>query len=144
MNMEDYKTNDLLSALENESNASIMKLNTRKIQKHKNDILQQIIKCKHDLKLFHKKLKYYRYCGELCDLQDGHYIRWIPLKDPEKINLTIGGFYIETVFCNNCLQISCKNGRRRIKAKFDEILIFQKISNQEAVILSVLDYLDKN
>ena len=35
--------------------------------------------------LYHKKLKEYRYCGELCDLQDGYYIRWISLKDPEKI-----------------------------------------------------------
>jgi len=144
MDMEDYKTNDLLSALENESNASIMKLNTRKIKKHKNDILQQIIKDKDTLKTFHNKLKYYRYCGELHDLQDGHYIRWISLKDPNNIKLTIGGFYIDTVFNNDCLQICCKNGRRKIKAKFDEILIFQKISNLESVILSVLDYLDKN
>jgi len=142
--MEDYKTNDLLSALENESNASIMKLNTRKIKKHKNDILQQIIKDKETLKTFHKKLKYYRYCGELCDLQDGHYIRWISLKNPDKMRLTLGGFFIDTEFSNGFLQITCKNGRRKIKAKFDEILIFQKISRQEAVILSVLDYLDKN
>jgi len=142
--MNDYKKNDLLMALENESNASIMKLNTRKIQKHKNDILQQIIKDKHTLKSFHKKLRFYRYCGELCDLQDGHYIRWISLKNPENIKLTLGGFFIDTEFNNGYLQIICKNGRRKIKAKFDEILIFQKISNQEAVILSVLDYLDKN
>ena len=83
--MDDYKKNDLLMALENESNASIMKLNSRKINKHKNDILQQIIKDKYTLKSFHKKLRYYRYCSELCDLQDGHYIRWIPLKDPDII-----------------------------------------------------------
>ncbi len=142
--MEDYKKNDLLMALENESNASIMNLNSRKINKHKNDILQQVIKDKEMLKLFHKKLKYYRYCSELSDLQDGHYIRWIPLKNPDNIKLTLGGFYIDTEFANDCLQIICKNGRRKIRAKFDEILIFQKISNQEAVILSVLDYLDKN
>lgn len=142
--MTDYKKNDLLQALENESNSSIMNLNSRKIKKHKNDMLQKIIKDREKLKIFHKKLKYYRYCGELCDLQDGHYIRWISLKDPDKINLTLGGFYIDTEFCNGCLQIICKNRRRKIRAKFDEILIFQKISNQEAVILSVLDYLDKN
>jgi hypothetical protein len=142
--MENYKTNDLLLALENESNASIMKLNTRKIKKHKNDILQQIIKEKDTLKIFHKKLKYYRYCSELCDLQNGHYIRWISLKNPENIKLTLGGFFIDTEFSNGFLQITCKNRYKKIKAKFDEILIFQKISNQEAVILSVLDYLDKN
>ena len=142
--MDDYKKNDLLMALENESNASIMNLNSRKINKQKNDILQQIIKDRDKLKLFHKKLRYYRYCSELCDLQDGHYIRWIALKNPENIKLTLGGFYIDTEFCNGGLQIICKNGRRKIRAKFDEILIFQKISNQEAVILSVLDYLDQN
>ena len=86
--MEDYKQNDLLMALENESNASIMNLNSRKINKHKNDILQQVIKDKDMLKSFHKKLKYYRYCSELSDLQDGHYIRWIPLKNPDNIKLT--------------------------------------------------------
>ena len=42
--MTDYKKNDLLQALENESNSSIMNLNSRKIKKHKNDILQKIIK----------------------------------------------------------------------------------------------------
>jgi len=142
--MGDFDKCDLLTALENETNASIMKLNSRKIQKYKNDILQQIIKEKDKLKTFHKKLKYYRYCGELSDLQDGHYIRWISLKNPEIINLTLGGFYMDTEFNNESLQIICKNGRRKIRAKFDEILIFQKLSNQEAVILSVLDYLDKN
>ena len=142
--MDNFDKNDLLLALENESNASIMKLNSRKIQKYKNDILQKVIKDRSMLKEFHKKLKYYRYCGELCDLQDGHYIRWIPLKDPNNIKLTIGGFFVDTEFNNGYLQIICKNGRRKIKAKFDEILIFQKISNQEGVILSVLDYLDKS
>ena len=30
-----------------------------------------------------------------------------------------------------------------MQLKFDECIIFQKLSNQENVILSVLDYLDK-
>jgi hypothetical protein len=37
----------------------------------------------------------------------------------------------------------CKNRHRMMQIKFDEVLIFQKISDQERVILSILDYLDK-
>jgi hypothetical protein len=36
----------------------------------------------------------------------------------------------------------CKNRHRMMQIKFDEALIFQKISDQERVILSILDYLD--
>ena len=142
--MTDYKKNDLLMALENESNASIMKLNTRKIQKYKNDILQQIIKDKHTLKSFHKKLRYYRYCGELCDLQDGHYIRWISLKNPDNLKLTNGGIIVDIDIINDCVQLRIKNNMNRIfQIKLDECCIFQKITPQERVILGVLDYLEK-
>ena len=45
---------------------------------------------------------------------------------------------------NNQIQIVCKNNRNRMmQVKFDEAAIFQKLSTQERVILSVLDFLDK-
>ena len=44
---------------------------------------------------------------------------------------------------NNQIQVICKNYRNRFfQFKFDEAVIFQKISPQEKVILSVLDYLN--
>ena len=40
--MENNQVYDLLDALENDSNSSIINLTTRKIQEHKNTILQQV------------------------------------------------------------------------------------------------------
>jgi len=140
--MEDAKMNNLLHALENETNSSIMRLTTSKIKEHKNNILQQLQLERNNLKEFHKKLKSYRYCSDMADLQYGFYIRWVPLKDPDNIYLTNGGLLCDMKIINDQIHIICKNNRNRIiQFKFDEAMIFQKISQQEHVILNVLDYL---
>ena len=140
--MDDDDINKLLHSLENESNSSIMNLTTNKIKEHKNNILQKLQLERTKLKLFHKKLKEYRYCTDMSDLQYGFYIRWIPLKNPENIYITNGGILCDMKIVNDQIHIVCKNNRNRlIQFKFDETIIFQKLSPQEKVILSVLDYL---
>jgi len=138
----DQDNNNLLHALENETNSSIMNLTTSKIKEHKNNILQQLQLERNKLKTMHDKLIEYRYCTDMSDLQYGYYIRWIPLKDPENLYLTNGGILCDMKIINNQIQIICKNFRNSFfQFKFDEAVIFQKISPQEKVILSVLDYL---
>ena len=140
--MDDDDINKLLHSLENESNSSIMNLTTNKIKEHKNNILQKLQLERTKLKLFYKKLKEYRYCTDMSDLQYGFYIRWIPLKNPENIYITNGGILCDMKIVNDQIHIVCKNNRNRlIQFKFDETMIFQKLSPQEKVILSVLDYL---
>lgn len=135
---------ELLDALENETNASIMKLTNNKIKEIKNHILQKLQLPREKLKEYHKKLKDYRYCSDMNELQDGFFIRWISLKNPEKIKLTNGTHVCDILFENNMLQVLCRGINGRIfKIRFDECIIFQKLSDQEKVILSVLDYLDK-
>jgi len=142
--MVELKANKVLDALENETNASIMNLTTAKIKKRKNDMLQQLQLSRNTLKLFHKKLKKYRYCNDLKDLQIGFYIRWIPLKAPHNLYLTNGGIICDVRILSSGIFIVCKNNRNRIfQLNFDKSLIFQKMSQQECVILKVLDYLDK-
>jgi hypothetical protein len=144
MSTNDKTLNNLLNALENDGNASIMKLNNRKIKEIKNNILQKLQLDNALLKIYHKKLKEYRYCDDFSDLQVGYYIRWIPLKKLNKIHLTNGGLIIDIKIFKEGLQVICKNNRNMImQIKFDEAIVFQKLSNQEKVILSVLDYLDK-
>ena len=60
--MSELDVNNLLNALENESNASIMNLTSSKIKSMKNNILQKLQLDRETLKVFHKKLKGYRYC----------------------------------------------------------------------------------
>ena len=140
--MDNNQVDDLLDALENDSNSSIINLTSRKIKEHKNNVLQQIQLPREKLKLYHKKLKDYRYCTDLKDIQYGFYIRWIPLKDPENMNLTNGAIICDVKLVNVQLHVLCKNRGRMMQIKFDEVLIFQKLSDQERVILSILDYLD--
>ena len=142
--MSDQEINNLLLALENESNSSIMNLTSSKIKTIKNNMLQKLAMERDELKVMHKKLKGYRYCSDMQDVQYGYYIRWIPLKNPDNIKLTNGGIIIDIDIINSCVQLRIKNNMNRIfQIKLDECYIFQKITPQEKVILGVLDYLDK-
>jgi len=136
--------NKLLGALENESNNSIMNLTGGKIKTIKNNMLQRLGLEREDLKKIHQKLKNYRYCSDMNDVQYGYYIRWISLKNLENLKLTNGGIIIDIDIINDCVQIKVKNNMNRIfQIKLDECYIFQKITPQEKVILGILDYLDK-
>ncbi len=142
--MSEQEINNLLLALENESNSSIMNMTTSKIKTIKNNMLQKLGLEREELKTIHKKLKHYRYCSDMQDVQYGYYIRWISLKNPDNIKLTNGGIIIDIDIINNCVQLRIKNNMNRIfQIKLDECYIFQKITPQEQVILGVLDYLDK-
>ena len=66
------------------------------------------------------------------------------IKNPEFIKLTNGGIIIDIDIIKDCVQIRVKNNRNQVfQIKLDECCIFQKISDQEKVILGVLDYLEK-
>tara|TARA_X000000368_G_scaffold383295_1_gene341030 strand:+ start:95 stop:550 length:456 start_codon:yes stop_codon:yes gene_type:complete len=140
---KDYE--NLINSLENEGNYSIMNLNSSIIMEHKNNILQKLNLERNELKKYHKKLKKYRYCSDLSDLQFGNYIRWISLKDPDKIFLTNGAFFSDYVYTKDSVKIVCRNSRGfTFQIKFDEVIIFQILNNQEQVLLKVMDYLNKN
>ena len=142
--MSDQEINNLLLALENESNSSIMNLTSSKIKTIKNNMLQKLGLERDELKMMHKKLKGYRYCSDMQDVQYGYYIRWIPLKNPDNIKLTNGGIICDIPVHNEQIHIRCFNRYRKImQIKLDECYVFQKLSNQERVILNVLDYLAK-
>ena len=142
--MDNCEINDLMNALDNENNSSIINLTTSKIKTQKNDILQQLQLPREQLKGFHKKLKHYRYCENLEDVQYGCFIRWIPLKNPANIKLTNGGIVCDIKSYKGQPIFLLKNNLNRFfQVNFDESLIFQKITAQEYLILSILDYIDK-
>lgn len=132
----------LLTSLDNDRNESIMKLTSAKISKEKNDILQKVGLERNELKTTNKKLKYYRYVDELSDIHYGCYIRWIPLKDPDNIRLTNGGIICDIQIHEDDVNIRCKNNFNRFfEIKMNEVLIFQKLTEQERTLLGALDYL---
>ena len=142
--MNEDNSNYLLKSLDNENNSSMNNLNSKKIKSMKNDYLQQLQLSREKLKEYHTKLKEYRYVDDLSDIQYGRYIRWINLKDPANISLTQGGLIIDIKICQGGIQVVCKNFRnKKFQIKIDECFIFQKLTDQEKIILSALDYLNE-
>ena len=133
----------LLHALNNENNETIVDLDYSTIAKHKNDLLQQLHLPREELIKIQKQLKPYRSINNLEDLRFGSYVRWIPLKNPEKIKVTNGGIVCDIKEINADIHIKCKNRMNRMfQIKMSEIILFQKLSEQEQVILKALNYLD--
>jgi hypothetical protein len=133
--------NDFKKALENENNESIINLTISEIKSEKNDILQKLQLGKEDLKDNLKKLKEYRYINNINDLNYGCYIRWINLKNIENLKLTNGGFICD-IKINEGIEILCRNNFNKLfQLRFDENLIFQKLTEQEKIILNVINNL---
>ena len=134
----------LLKVLENETNSSILDLTNSDIKTHKNNILQMAQIRGKELKEYHKKLKGYRYVRGMHDLQYGYYIRWIPLKNPENIYLTRGAHITNIDIVDDGILIQCKTVFGRIfNIKYEECIIFQKITKDEKLLLEILDILNK-
>ena len=133
---------NLLHALNNDNNEAIVDLDFATIAKHKNDILQQLNLPREDLMSLQKKLKPYRCINTLEDLRYGSYVRWISLKNPEIIKLTNGGIVCDIKAVNNDIHVKCKNKMNMLfQIKLSEVILFQKLSDQEQVILKALKYL---
>jgi hypothetical protein len=65
----------------------------------------------------------------------GKYIRWIRKKN--KI-LTNGAMVMDIKFLEEGIHILCRNGANRfIQIKFDDCIFFQKLTDEEWMLLSV-------
>ena len=139
------KVEDLLYALDNENNTGVAGLTASKIKQEKNDVLQKLQLSKEELKDFHTRLADYRYVDEVSGLQEGRYIRWIPLNvETAEIKLTKGAFMVRTTLNVDGVILICRNTQRQsVVVKFDNVLIFQKLSDQEQILIKALTLLDK-
>jgi hypothetical protein len=133
----------LSSALDNDDNESIMNLTTKKILEMNYKILKELHLEKETTLAYLKKLKEYRYIDEIKDLRYGGFIKWIPIIDPTNLPLHYSGIICDIKITDDGVLIVCKNFmHRHYTFKMDECLIFQKLSQQEQIILSALDHLD--
>jgi hypothetical protein len=139
MNIEALK-----EAINNENNSSIIYTNISEIKKIKNDTLQQIGLNRDNLKDFNKKLKNYRYIDNINDLTCGNYIRTINLEKIDKIKLNNNVIICEIDSGENgsLLKVRTFNNNYFI-LYFEKNLIFQKITDQETLILKAINYLEK-
>jgi hypothetical protein len=137
-------TNKLLKALDDESNDTLMNFNTKKIKEMNLKILKELELPKKELIIIFNKLKDYKYVDEMSDLKYGTFLRWIPIEDPTKIELTKGALFCEMKITDDGVFCVCKNFGfpvRHFQISMDKNLIFQKLTEQELVLLSALDHL---
>lgn len=135
---------ELEKAYNNEENSQLLELTNEKIETVKIQMLNKLNLNKKQFNELLNKLKKYRYIDELPDLKYGSFIRWISLKNPEIIKLSNGGLVMEIKIELSGIKIVCKNNMNIFfQINMNENLIFQKLNNQENVLLSALDYINE-
>jgi hypothetical protein len=136
----------LLKALEDESNETLFNFTTEKIREMTLKIIKELHLPRKDTIDIFNKLRDYKYVDEMNDLKYGTYIRWIPIEDPDNIHLTKGAIFCEMKINENGVMCVCKTFGfpvRHFQISMDRNLIFQKLTDQEMVLLSALDHLSK-
>jgi hypothetical protein len=138
--------NKLLKALDDETNETLLNFTSDKIKEMNLNVLKELqLPRKETLEIL-KKLKDYKYVDEMNELKYGAYIRWIPIEDPTNIYLTQGALFCEMKITDNGVFCVCKNygfKSRHFNISMDKNLIFQRLTDQELVLLSALDHLSK-
>ena len=138
--------NKLLQALDDDTNENLLNFTTDKLREMTLNILKELHLSKKETLDLMQKLKDYKYVDEMNDLKYGTYIRWIPIENPNNIYLTKGALFCEMKITDEGVFCVCKNigfNTRHFQIEMDKNLIFQKLTNQEMVLLSALDHLAK-
>lgn len=136
--------NQLLKALDDESNDNLFNFTTTKIREMTMSILKELHLPQHETTSLFNKLKDYKYVDEMSDLKHGTFVRWIPIDDPNNLYLTKGAIFCDMKIMDEGVYCVCKNfgvPKRHFQIAMDRNLIFQKLTHQELVLLSALDHL---
>jgi len=155
---DNINVDELLKSIESDKLLSVSKLSYDKINTIKYNVLMRIGLEDDELESMLLKLSDYRYVEELQDIHHGAFVRYIPLtdnlnkgkkgiQDNIKDNVLVlkpGGFICDIKILGSGVQLLCRNHfRKMFQLRLDEVLLFQKLTKQEEIILSVFDYLHK-
>ena len=134
----------LQEALENDDNLNIINTNIQEIKQKKNEILQELGLDRNNLKSFHKKLHGYMYIDNIKDLKYGRNIRWVNLNKITNIKITNGAVLCDIKIHDKGIALILKSfNNTYITIYLNENIIFQKISDEEKILLKAVDYLNK-
>lgn len=98
---------------------------------------------KADINNILKRLIGYRMVDELDAIHIGEYTRWIQ-KYQDDVKLTNGGILLNTTFTDEGINLTIRLWNNRvIQVRFDDCLVFQKLSFGEQLILMASDYVNK-
>jgi hypothetical protein len=133
----------LLKSLEDESNEHLLNVTSKELIEMIFRVLKELSLDKEERMRMMKMLKGYRYIDDMSELKYGAYIRWIPIENPREIEMKRGAIFCDVKIMDNGVYLVCKNYRstKHFQIKLDECLVFQKLTEQERVLISVMDHL---
>ena len=119
-------------ALENENNALITTLTTRKINAEKLHFLSKLGLTHSVMQDYMEKLKDYRHVDDL--------------NRPDRLTLARGAIICDIKIGKTGVLLLCKThpSPAMFHVSMDESLIFQRLTPQERIILVAMDYMDKD
>ena len=133
----------LLESIENDKNDYLEKKSMKIITQEIYETIQKLQLPQKTRFEYCQKLVGYRLVDDVHELHAGKHVRWIRESSQAQL-LTNGGIVTTIKFLDNGTQVLCKStGQRFIQFKFDECIIFQKMSLEEQLIMMAYDYLDK-
>ena len=134
----------LLKALDKDENEDIIDMTSEKIDENNISVIAELELDPEEEEKIISKLEGYKYIDDVSSLNSGAFIRWICVSNPAKISLSKGAWICDIRFTDEGIAVVCKGiYHRHFQLKFDECLIFQRLNDQERVLLSALDYLAK-
>jgi len=135
----------LMKALENDDHAHLLNLTTSKIKQMKLEILKELGLTRAEFLEMMEKLKPYRYVDGMNEIRHGAYLRWIPINEPKKgFELKKGGIFCDFRVSDEGTFVLCKSfHHKHFQFKMEDCLLFQKLSDQEQVLLCAMDHLTK-
>ena len=147
--MDNIDVDKLIDCLDNDSNESLLNLTTDRIKEMNCRIVLELDLDDETTDYFLEKLNGYRYVDQIDELRLGAYMRWIHIPEtanPELIHLNTGAILVEIktdIHDDEQVILVFKSPYRNryVQIVMDQCIIFQKLSPQEKVLLTVLDHL---
>ena len=141
--MDNDIKNYINKAINNDNNKCLLDLSSKKIKERKLEIINELDSTKKYKGELLKKLNNYRYIDEIPELHIGTHIRWIKLNEDNQYYLTNGAILVDILFEDETILLLKNNFNKFFKIYLSHNLIFQKLTNQEIIILYALDNIDK-
>jgi hypothetical protein len=124
---------ELLRAVENEHTQYLEGKTIGSLQQEIYDSLKQHVSADQVESTF-EKLAGYRLVDEVYQIHRGKYVRWIPRSG--RGSLTKGATVLNVRFSDVGTLVLCRNGQWFTQYRFDECLTFQKLSDDELMVLA--------
>jgi hypothetical protein len=138
--------NAILSAMTKTENITIANMTMKKIAERRHEILSSLNLTPEKREEFERKLQMYRVIEDPYELKHNQLIRWIPLRSLEtRPYITLGGclFRIKYNEEEAVHIVTMRNVKRFVfNIKFELNVVFQRLSQEELLILRAVEYVE--